>query len=102
MDREVSIPQQAGGLLQDDFHLQTEADLSEGQDPGGTGMLQVPVGPSPEILGTSGQTRTTKTMHLMGRSLRILKGRDLSLNLSLTLPSYVTLESSLMLSFLIH
>lgn len=30
MDREVSIPQQAGGLLQDNFYLQTEADLPEG------------------------------------------------------------------------
>lgn len=40
-------------------------------------MLQVPIGPSPEILGSSGPTRTTKTMHLMGKSLRILKGRDL-------------------------
>lgn len=65
-------------------------------------MLQVPIGPSPEILGSSGPTRTTKTMHLMGKSLRILKGRDLSLNPSLALPRYVTLQSSLILSFLVH
>lgn len=46
MDGEIPLAKQAGGLLQDNFHLQAEADLPEGQQPRRAGKHKLPLGAS--------------------------------------------------------